>query len=61
MLGFCIGNLVYLIDMKIILEEEKLKFKNFKNLVINVLYYKVYYLYLNLEEVLVLIEELVLE
>ncbi len=57
-LGFRIGNLAYLTDMKTISEEEKLKLQNLKTLVINALHYKPHHSHLNLEEALALIEEL---
>lgn len=57
-LGFRVGNLAYLTDMKTISEEEKSKLKNLKTLVINALHYKAHHSHLNLEEALALIEEL---
>lgn len=57
-LGFRIGNLAYLTDMKTISDEEKSKLKNLKTIVINALHYKAHHSHLNLEEALALIEEL---
>lgn len=57
-LGFRIGDLTYLTDVKSISEEEKLKIKNSKVLVINALRYEKHNSHLNLEEALALIEEL---
>ncbi|MBX2871954.1 MAG: MBL fold metallo-hydrolase [Saprospiraceae bacterium] len=57
-LGFRIGNLAYLTDMKTISTEEKAKLRNLKTLVINALHYKAHHSHLNLEEALALIEEL---
>lgn len=57
-LGFRIGDLTYLTDVKYICEEEKLKIANSKVLVINALRHKKHNSHLNLGEALELIEEL---
>lgn len=57
-LGFRVGNVAYLTDMKTISKEEKTKLKNLDTLVINALHHKAHYSHLNLEEALTLIAEL---
>ena len=57
-LGFRIGNVAYLTDMKTISAEEKTKLQDLDTLVINALHHKAHYSHLNLEEALTLIAEL---
>lgn len=57
-LGFRIGDLAYLTDVKTISEEEKSKLKNLKILVINALRFTPHHSHLNVEEALALVTEL---
>lgn len=57
-LGFRIGDFVYLTDMSAISEEEKKKLAGVKTLIVNALHHKAHYSHFNLEQALDFIAEI---
>lgn len=57
-LGFRIGNLTYITDMKTISDEEKQKLEGTDTLIVNALHHKAHHSHLNLEEALAFIAEI---
>jgi len=57
-LGFRIGNITYITDMKTMPAEEKLKLAGTDTLIVNALHHKAHHSHLNVEEALAFIEEI---